>query len=75
MQKELKKISDDESLKGVLKVAKIDTDKYPELGEKYGIEGLPTTLLFRGGEGQHRFVGLVPAEQIMYELTPFLDRK
>jgi len=72
MQKELKKLSDDEELAGVLKVAKIDVDKYPALGSKYDVEGLPTTILFHKGEVKHRFVGLVSSEQILYELTPFL---
>jgi len=31
-------------------VAKVDTDKYPLLGSKYNIEGLPTCVLFKNGK-------------------------
>lgn len=74
MSAELKKLSDDEALKGVMKIAKIDVDKHPALGEQYKIEGFPTTILFAGGEEKHRFVGLVTAEQILYELSPYLKK-
>jgi thioredoxin 1 len=40
-----------------LKVVKIETDPNPSLVEKYGIYGLPTVLLFKGGamvEGSKR---------------------
>ncbi|GMI52883.1 hypothetical protein ScalyP_jg6280 [Parmales sp. scaly parma] len=75
MSRELKKLSDDVSLKGVLKIAKLDTDKFPALGTKYGVEGLPTCMLFKNGKVVKTFVGVVPAEQILYELTPHITRK
>lgn len=33
-----------------LKVVKVDTEKYKEFVSKYGIHGLPTFAVFRGGE-------------------------
>lgn len=32
-----------------LKVAKVDTDKYPRLGSRFQIEALPTLILFNKG--------------------------
>jgi thioredoxin 1 len=42
---------------GKVVVAKVNADDYPEILQKYGIEGLPTFLVFRNGELRHRIVG------------------
>lgn len=33
-----------------VKVVKVDTDSNPNMAEKYGVYGLPTLALFKGGE-------------------------
>lgn len=35
---------------GAVKVASIDTDDNHDIAAQYGIQGLPTIMLFRGGE-------------------------
>ena len=57
---------------GKVKVAKVDTDKYPNLGSKYEVEGLPTCILFKGGKPVHKMVGLLRADQIKQEIAKFL---
>mmetsp|Transcript_35837 Transcript_35837/g.70503 ORF Transcript_35837/g.70503 Transcript_35837/m.70503 type:complete len:160 (+) Transcript_35837:49-528(+) len=63
LQKELAVVGDE--CKDWLKVAKVDTDKYPALSDKYEVEGLPTMVLFKGGKPVHRMMGLFPASQII----------
>ena len=55
-----------------LMVVKIDTDKYPDLASQYGIEALPTLVLFKDGQPTQRFEGLLPAEQLIPEVRALL---
>ncbi|NEO01555.1 MAG: thioredoxin [Moorea sp. SIO1F2] len=52
-------------LKDRLQVVKIDTDKYPQLASQYGIEALPTLVLFKNGQPQQRIEGFRPAEDLI----------
>ncbi|GMH69180.1 hypothetical protein TrVE_jg8860 [Triparma verrucosa] len=70
MSKELVTVGS--TMSGQVKVAKVDTDKYPNLGDKYDVEGLPTCILFKGGKPVHRMIGLLKADQIKAEIAPFL---
>ena len=45
---------------GRVLVAKVDTDKAPELSMQYRIRGIPTLILFRGGAEVERSVGYEP---------------
>lgn len=55
-----------------LMVVKIDTDKYPDLASQYGIEALPTLVLFKNGQPARRFEGLLPAEQLIPQVGALL---
>lgn len=52
------------SYAGRLKVGKIDADANAELASRYGVRGLPTLLLFKGGEVVGQIVGAVPRARI-----------
>ncbi len=43
---------------GKVKVAKINVDNNQELAAKFGIRGIPTVMVFKGGEAVNSFVGL-----------------
>ncbi len=43
---------------GKVKVGKLDTDANRDVSLKYGINAIPTVILFRNGEIAQRFVGL-----------------
>jgi thioredoxin 1 len=42
---------------GKAKVGKVDVDKAPRLATKYGVQNIPTVLLFKDGEPVQRIVG------------------
>jgi len=54
---------------GKLKIAKLNIDDNPETPPKYGIRGIPTLMLFKGGNVEATKVGAVSKSQ----LTAFLD--
>ncbi|MDR0813322.1 MAG: thioredoxin [Oscillospiraceae bacterium] len=45
---------------GKITVGKVNTDDEPELSARYGIEAIPTVVLFRDGAEVRRFVGVQP---------------
>ncbi|MEM8605368.1 MAG: thioredoxin [Cyanobacteria bacterium P01_H01_bin.121] len=59
-------------LKGKLKIVKIDTEKYPQLASQYGIQALPTLVLFKQGEPCERIEGVLQAPQLQQRLASFL---
>jgi thioredoxin-like negative regulator of GroEL len=47
-----------------LKVAKVDTDKYPKLGSRFQVEALPTLILFNKGQIVDKYVGYMNADDL-----------
>jgi thioredoxin 2 len=45
-------------------VAKLDTDRNPAVGSRFGIRGIPTLIAFSNGKEVAREVGAVPKEQV-----------
>jgi thioredoxin-like negative regulator of GroEL len=45
---------------GRLLVAKVDTDRAPEVAMKYGIRSIPTLIVFVAGKEHERSVGFEP---------------
>jgi len=54
---------------GKVKVAKLNIDENPNTPPKYGIRGIPTLMLFKGGNVEATKVGAVSKSQ----LTAFID--
>ncbi len=46
-----------ETNSGKLKVGKLNVDENPATAQEYGIQGIPTLLLFREGKLVHQMVG------------------
>ncbi|MBE9256117.1 thioredoxin [Dolichospermum sp. LEGE 00246] len=59
-------------LKDRLRIVKIDTEKYTELASRYGIEALPTLVLFKQGQPVDRIEGVVQAPQLVQHLQPLI---
>ena len=45
---------------GRMKVTKLDVDSNPQAALKYGVRGIPTLLIFKGGSPVDQIVGAVP---------------
>lgn len=50
--------------KGKVKVAKLDVDNNKQIASKYGVRGIPTLMLFKGGQVVDQIVGAVPKSRI-----------
>jgi thioredoxin 1 len=57
---------------GKIKVGKLDADAHPDVLMKYGIMGIPTLILFKGGQPVERITGYQPKEKITGKLAPHL---
>lgn len=55
--------------KDKIKIAKLNIDENPATPPKYGIRGIPTLMLFKGGNVEATKVGAVSKSQ----LTAFID--
>jgi len=49
---------------GKVRVAKMNVDENPSTPGKYGVRGIPTLLLFKGGTVLDQLVGAVPKGQV-----------
>lgn len=56
-----------------LRVAKLDADAHNEVLEAYGIMGIPTLILFKGGEEAVRITGFQPKDKITSKIEPYLS--
>ena len=72
MEKELHKTTETFGTEKVC-VSRIDTEKFPTLTSRFGVDALPTTILFKEGKPVHKFIGLVTAGEIMEQLRFFLE--
>lgn len=54
-----------ESYEGKVKVAKLNIDENSDTPPKYGIRGIPTLMLFKGGNVEATKVGAVSKSQLM----------
>jgi len=55
-----------------VKVVKLDADENPNVLMKFGILGIPTLMLFKGGELKERVTGFVPKDKLKSRLAPHL---
>jgi thioredoxin 1 len=49
---------------GKAKVGKVNVDDHGDLAAQFGIRGIPTVLLFKGGKQVGSFVGLKPKDEL-----------
>ena len=63
----------DAEMAGRVTVAKLNIDENPMTPSKYGVRGIPTMLLFKGGQPVAQKVGAAPRSQIQQWLESNLD--
>ena len=56
---------------GSLRIVKVDVDEQPEVAARYGVQSMPTFLLFDAGEPVARLVGARPKRRLEAEIEPW----
>ena len=59
----LEEVADE--LQGKLKIVKLNVDENPETAAKYGIQSIPTLMIFKNGEMASRQIGASPKAKIV----------
>lgn len=50
---------------GKYKVAKLDIDDAPQTTQRYGVRGVPTVIVFKGGEKKAQHVGVTNKDTLV----------
>jgi thioredoxin 1 len=53
-----------DEFEGKMKVGKLDIDDAPGVAQRFGIRGVPTLYVFKGGEVVGKMVGAAPKQNI-----------
>ncbi len=61
-----------EELKEKIKIVKLNTDENLKTAKEYSIIGLPSLLVFKGGQAVERLVGLMPKTSIVSNIEKHL---
>lgn len=59
-------------LEGQITIAKLDVDSNPTSTASFGVQSIPTLILFKNGKPAERLVGLMPKQTLMERLAPHL---
>ena len=54
-----------EELADLVTIAKLDIEESPGIPSRYGVRGIPTMMLFRGGQMASMKVGAMPKQKIL----------
>lgn len=57
-----------------IRIIKVDVDKHNDTAGRYGIQSVPTLMLFRNGEILYRQSGAMSKSDLMALLDPFLNQ-
>jgi thioredoxin 1 len=55
-----------------VRILKVDVDKNPAIARKWGIQSVPTLMIFKNGKQLFRQPGVMQAQQIINILNPYL---
>lgn len=67
----LEKIADDYA--GNLKIVKLDVDNNQRSAMKFGVQSIPTMILFKDGKEVERLIGYMPEQKILGRIKPHLN--
>lgn len=57
-----------EKLGDKIRILKVDVDKNQAIAQKWGIQSIPTVMIFKQGEMKFRQAGVLPANQLIAAL-------
>jgi thioredoxin 1 len=57
------------ALNGKVKIVKLNVDENPKTAAKYGIQSIPTLMIFKNGELASRQVGAAPKQKLEQWIT------
>jgi thioredoxin 1 len=57
---------------GKLKVVKLDVDESGDVAGQFGVQSIPTLILFKGGQPVERLIGNVPKPAIVSKIQQYL---
>jgi len=52
-------------LAGKIKIVKLNVDENPNIASKYGVQSIPTLMIFKNGEMASRQIGAAPKAKIV----------
>lgn len=55
-----------------LTIGKLDVDANPGAALRYGVQSLPTLILYKNGQEVERIIGFMPKERLLARLKPHL---
>jgi thioredoxin 1 len=62
-----------DEMQGTVTIAKVNIDENPGIPSKYGVRGIPTLMLFNGGQVAATKVGAMPKSKIADWLSSAVD--
>jgi thioredoxin 1 len=57
------------SLGGKVKIVKLNVDENPQTAAKYGIQSIPTLMIFKNGQMASRQIGAAPKQKLEQWIT------
>jgi len=57
------------SLGDKVKIVKLNVDENPQTAAKYGIQSIPTLMIFKGGQMSSRQIGAAPKQKLEQWIT------
>ncbi len=58
---------------GKLKVTKLDVDQNSGTAMQFGVQSIPTLILFKNGEPVDRIIGYMPKDRLINKIKPHLS--
>ena len=59
---------------GAVQFMKVNVDDNPQAAQRYGVQAIPTLILFRGGEEKQRMVGVSRKDVIAQAIDAQVDQ-
>ena len=57
------------TLNGKVKIVKLNVDENPQTAAKYGIQSIPTLMIFKAGQLASRLIGAAPKQKLEQWIT------